>query len=83
MSQGRAGGVVIRTAPAGHAHLLGDRDLHRADVPAVPQRLEDAVAKPQRQDVLHCLLAEIVIDPVHLRLIEHGRNVPAQGAGTL
>ena len=77
----RAGGVVIGAAAAGHADLLGHRDLHRVDMPAVPERLEDAVAEPQGQDVLDCFLAEIVIDAVDLALVEDGRDFPVQGTG--
>ena len=79
----RAGGVVIGASAAGHADLLGHRDLHRADVPAVPDRLEDAVAEPQGQDVLDGLLAEVMVDAVDLALVEHGGDVPIQGAGAL
>ena len=67
----RAGGVVIGAPAAGHAHLLGHRDLHRADVPAVPDRLEDAVAEPEGQDVLHRLLAQVMVDAIDLALVEH------------
>jgi hypothetical protein len=36
----------------------------------VPRRLEQAVGEPQGQDVLHRLLAEEVVDPEDLRLLE-------------
>ena len=48
---------------------------------AIPDRLEDAVAEPQGQDVLDGLLAEIMIDAVDLALVENGRYFPVQGAG--
>ena len=35
-----------------------------------------AFAKLKREDVLHGLLAEIVIDPVELRLVEDRRGAP-------
>ena len=77
----RAGGVVVAAPAAGHADLLGHRDLHRRDVPAVPDRLEDRVAEPQGQDVLDRLLAEVVVDPVDLVLVEDPRDVAVQRAG--
>jgi hypothetical protein len=52
------------------AHGLGDRDLHVVDELAVPDRLEDAVREPQREHVLHGLLAEVVVDPEDLALVE-------------
>ena len=51
------------------------------DVPAVPDRLEDRVAEPQREDVLDGLLAEVVVDPVDLALVEDLRDVAVQGPG--
>jgi hypothetical protein len=40
------------------------------DDQSVPERLEDAVREPQRQHVLDRLLAEVVVDPVDLALVE-------------
>ena len=54
----------------GQALLLGDGDLHVVDVLLVPQRLEDAVGEAQHQQVLHRLLAEVVIDAIGLALGE-------------
>ena len=53
------------------------------DIPPVPDRLEDAVAEPQGQDVLDRLLAEVVVDAIDLALVEDGRDVAVQGAGAL
>ena len=52
----RARLVVVAAAPL-DADRLGDGDLHVVDVAAVPDRLEDAVAEAERQDVLDGLLA--------------------------
>ena len=49
---------------------FGGRDLHVIDVLTCPDRLEDAVREPQDQDVLHRLLAEVVIDAEDLVLAE-------------
>ena len=69
MSRMRAGLLVVAGA-ALDPHRLGDRDLHVVDELAVPDRLEDAVREPQRQHVLDRLLAEVVVDPEHLALVE-------------
>src|SRR5438132_14378661 len=55
---------------------LGDRDLHVVDELAVPDRLEDAVREPEREHVLDGLLAEVVIDPEDLALLEPLRQQP-------
>ena len=59
-------GRVVVLAAALDAHLLGDGDLHVAHRAAVPQRLEDRVAEAQRQQVLHRLLAKVMIDAKEL-----------------
>ena len=65
----RAGLLVVRRAPL-DPDRLGDGDLHVVDELAVPDRLEDAVREPQRQHVLHRLLAEVVVDAEDLALGE-------------
>ena len=44
------------------AEALGHRDLHVLDVVAVPDRLEERVGEAEVEDVLHRLLAEVVVD---------------------
>ncbi len=58
----RADAVVVAGAAA-DADVLGHRDLHVVDEVGVPERLEHLVGEPHRQDVLHRLLAEVVVDP--------------------
>ena len=69
----RAGLLVVAGARA-DAFFLGDRDLHVVDVLLIEQRLEDAVREAQHQDVLDGFLAEVVVDPVDLPLVEHRRR---------
>ena len=52
------------------AERFGDGDLHVVDVLVVPDRLEDRVGEPQRQQVLHRLLAQVVVDAEDLVLGE-------------
>ena len=68
----RAGALVEAGARADRERL-GHVDLDVVDVVAVPDRLEHAVREPQREDVLHRLLAEVVVDPEDLRLVEARR----------
>ena len=59
---GRADAVVV-ACPAAGADVLGHGDLDVVHVVRVPQRLEELVGEAQRQDVLHRLLAQVVVDP--------------------
>ncbi len=60
------------------ADLLVHGDLHVIDMVAIPDRLEHAIGKAQHQDVLHRLLAEIVIDPVDLLLVHQAEQFLVQ-----
>jgi len=42
--------------------------LHSLNVVPIPDRLEDPIAEPKEENVLHRLFAEIVIDPKYLIL---------------
>jgi hypothetical protein len=80
--------VVEATAPL-HAELLGHRDLHVVDVVSIPDRLEERVGEAKDHEVLHGLLAEVVVDAKDVflgedlaqRLVERpGRSeIPAEG----
>ena len=65
----RAGALVERPA-AFDPDRLRRRDLHVIDVVPVPDVLEYAVRKAEDQDVLHRLLAQVVIDAEDLVLVE-------------
>ena len=55
-------GLLVELAAAGDAERFGHRDLHAGDVVAVPHRLEERVGEAEVQQVLHRLLAEVMID---------------------
>ena len=61
-------GRVVKVAAMPDAEFFIDGDLDVVDMVAVPDRLEHAVGEAQYQDVLHRLLAEIMIDPIDLVL---------------
>ena len=63
-------GLLVEAGAALDPDRLGDRDLDVVDELAVPDRLEDAVREAQRQHVLDRLLAEVVVDPEDLALVE-------------
>ena len=55
-------GLVIELAAILHAEVLGHGDLDAAHMVAVPDRLEHRIGETRVEDVLHRLLAEIVVD---------------------
>jgi hypothetical protein len=65
----RAGLFVVAAAPV-DAIGLGDRDPDVVDDVAGPRPLDHRVGEPEDQDVLDRLLAEVVVDPEDLRLVE-------------
>jgi hypothetical protein len=65
----RAGRLVEADAVV-EAERFGHIDLHVVDVGAVPDRFEQTVGEPERQDVLRRLLPEEVVDAVDLILRE-------------
>src|SRR3546814_14953846 len=54
--------AVVEAAATLHAELLGHGDLHVVDVPAAPQRFEEGVGEAEIQQVLHSLLAKVMVD---------------------
>ncbi len=64
--------LLIEGATRLDAEGFGHRDLHVIDVIAIPQRLKDAVGEAEDEQILHRLLAEIVIDAEDLALMKDG-----------
>ena len=83
VAQGAGRVVVVATAADGQR--FRDRDLDVVDVIAVPDRLKQAVGKTQHHDVLHRLLAEIVIDAEDLVFLENAKElvIERKGAGEI
>ena len=65
-----APGLLVERRAALDPDRLGDGDLDVVDELAVPDRLEDPVREAQREQVLHRLLAEVVVDAEDLALAE-------------
>ena len=66
----RAGLLVELAAPL-DAEVLGHRDLDAGDVVAVPDRLEERVREAEIQQVLHRLLAQVMVDAEDRALVEN------------
>ena len=76
----RAGGVVVGAPAAGHPTSSATVICTRRRAGG-PDRLEERVAEPQGQDVLDGLLAQVMVDPVDLVLLEDPRDVAVQRPG--
>ena len=63
-------GFLVVARPVLDSDRLRGGDLHVMDVVAIPHRLEDGVREPEDHQVLHRLLAEVVVDAVDLMLRE-------------
>ena len=74
-------GPLVERCSLVQAEVLGYVDLNVVDVVPVPDRLEQPVGEPERQDVLRGLLAEEVVDPEDLLLVEHLVQPAVQLAG--
>ena len=66
----RAGFVVV-TRAAFEADGFSYRDLYVIDRRRVPQRLEQRIREAQREQVLHRLFAEVVVDAEDAVFVEH------------
>ena len=71
---------LIEFAAALDAEFLGHRDLHAFDVVPVPDRLEKGIREAEIEQVLHRLLAEIVVDAKDRRF---GKNTVQAGVERL
>ena len=67
-------GLLVELAARLDAHRLRRGDLHVIDAVAVPDRLEQPVGEAERHDVLHRLLAEIVVDAEDLVLVQRAQD---------
>ena len=74
-------GFLVEAAPHLDRERLRDVDLDVVDVVAVPDRLEHAVGEAQRQQVLHRLAAEVVVDPVDAALVEDRVQARVRASG--
>ncbi|KPY81685.1 Uncharacterized protein ALO94_05590 [Pseudomonas syringae pv. spinaceae] len=59
-------GVLVKTATGLDTHGFRGGDLHVVDVVVVTERLEQAIGETADQNVLHRLLAQVMVDPVDL-----------------
>lgn len=77
--------AVVISCAASQTDVLGHGDLHMVDEVRVPDGVKQLVGEPQRQDVLHRLLAEVVVDAedrlLGENLVDH--RIELAGAGQI
>ena len=74
-------GFFVVAGPGSDAFRFAHRDLHVIDVLVVPNRLEDAVGKPDDHQILNGFFPQIVIDAEDLRFVEHAPRHAVDGLG--
>src|SRR5262249_2226497 len=62
---------LVEAASSSDAEVLGQGNLHVLHVVPVPHRFEEGIREAEVEDVLHRLLAEIVVDAEDLLLRKH------------
>src|SRR5207248_9673949 len=72
---------LVVPSPRFDAELLGGGDLHVVDELPVPDGLEDGVAETEDEEVLHRLLAQVMVDAEDLPLVHHLEDEPVERAG--
>ena len=77
----RGARLLVERAAVADADRLGHGDLDVVDVAAIPERLEDAVAEAEDQQVPDGLLAQVVVDAIDLRLAEDLADLAVQALG--
>ena len=70
---------IVEVTAVRDAEVLGHGDLHAVDVVAVPHGLEHRVHEAQVEDLLEAHLAEVVVDPEDLRLVDVLVQVGGEG----
>src|SRR5207248_4807850 len=63
-------GFFIIAGPGANSLGFAHGDLNVIDILMIPDRLEDAVCKPDNQEILNRLLAQVMIDAEDLRFVE-------------
>src|SRR5204863_845178 len=73
--------AVVEASAAFDAEALAHRDLDAFDLGAVPERLEERVGEAEVEEVLHSLLAEVMVDAEDRFLGEDVMQRPVERAG--
>src|SRR5262249_60358676 len=73
-------GHLVELASLLHADRLRRGDLHVVDPVAVPDRFKNPVSEAERHDVLHGVLADEMVDPENLLLVQRAQDASIEFA---
>src|SRR5689334_5533979 len=68
---------IVATS-AFYPNSLSSCNLYMIDIMVIPNRLKQSVAEAEDQNILYCLLTQVVINPVYLTFFENCANVFVQ-----
>src|SRR6267142_4955201 len=63
--------LFIERRAAFDSYCFSSGDLHIVDVIPIPHRFEQRITEAENEDVLDCLFAKIMVNPVYRFLIEY------------
>src|ERR1041385_6365368 len=64
-----------------HAHSFRHRDLNVVNIATVPNGLKNSIAETEDQDILHRLLAKVMVDAENLTFAQDLAHLAVQGFG--
>src|SRR4029077_5738900 len=70
--------LIVKTTATLYAEILCHRDLNALDAVAVPKSLYKSVGKTERQHVVDCSLAKVVIDAEDVSFVEDAQQHAVQ-----
>ena len=74
-------GLIIKCATALNAEVLGHCDLNAFNIIAVPERFQKGIGEAKDQHIVHGPLAKIVVNAVHVGLVECAQEHSVQFLG--
>src|SRR5260370_23573833 len=67
--------LFIIAGTALYTDIFRHGDLHTVDIATVPNWLEDTISQAEDEDILHCLLTQIMVDTIDLLFLENFPNL--------
>src|SRR5690625_8029206 len=74
--------LIVVPASVLNIYCFGDRYLDIVDVISIPEGVKDSIRKPEGQNILHRLFAQVVVDPKNLTLFKVSRQVIVKSSCT-
>src|SRR5690625_225708 len=74
--------LIVVPASVLYIYCFGDRYLDIVDVISIPEGFKDSIRKPEGQNILHRLFAQVVVDPKNVTLFKVSRQVSVKSSCT-